>query len=361
MIRLHLFFLSGLLLLACAGCGKTTAAAAEGKERNSTLYRKALEAERAGDIKDAISQYRNLLVEEPRAFSVHLQLATLLQDYEENYIAAIYHYQQYLLLRPEAEKSTLAKDRIRVSEQLLAPQILRKVGDTVEGLTPAHLLKENDRLNRLIVQLQSEKSTFADATERAEKERAAAQSETERLRGLLNSMRVTDTVAKPAEALPKKSGQETKPAERPDAKSLKSLRDEAAALAAEGSRAAATPLPPPPPPTSRNATAEDVLRNVQQKVSGDTAVKKTEPPPVQETPPDALSALIRGDKPAKKKEPAATGAAPRTHVVKPGERLYGIAEKYYGDSTHWKKIRDANKANIDPDWRVRAGQILVIP
>jgi len=61
------------------------------------------------------------------------------------------------------------------------------------------------------------------------------------------------------------------------------------------------------------------------------------------------------------KRPPSAPAEPRTHVVQPGETLYGIAEKYYSDSTQWKKIRDANKTRIDPIGNVRAGQILVIP
>jgi len=376
MIRLCLSFLGGVLVLVSAGCGKSSVAVAEGKERNSALYRKALEAERAGDIKDAIRQYRNLLIEEPRAFSVHLQLATLLQDYEENYIAALYHYQQYLILRPDSDKTTLARDRIRISEQHLAPQILRKVGDSVEGITQAHLLKENDRLNRIIVQLQSDKSVLIEATERANRERATATNETVRLRELLSRMRVAETVEKPPATVPKKTDaasgtvskppvtlppkpdNETKGAERLDANALKALRDEAAALATEGNRAATAER------TTRTTTAEDVLRNAQQKVSGtdDTAAKPPTPPP-KETPPDVLTNLLRGgERTGTKTETTATASAePRTHVVQPGETLYGIAEKYYGSTTHWKKIRDANKTRIDPDWRVRAGQILVIP
>ncbi|MCL2104629.1 MAG: hypothetical protein FWH21_06215, partial [Kiritimatiellaeota bacterium] len=205
MVRVFLISLGGLFLLACAGCGKPSVAATEKRERNSSLHRKARAAEQTGDIKEAISLYRNLLIEEPRAFSIHFHLATLLQDYEENYIAAIYHYQQYLILRPESEKNTLANERIRVSEQLLAPQILRKVGNEVQALTPAHLLKENDRLNRAIVQLAGEKSTLAEAKERAEKERATALGETERLRETLNRMRVPETVAQPPAPPPKKT------------------------------------------------------------------------------------------------------------------------------------------------------------
>ena len=383
MNRLFLFFFSGLLLIACAGCGKSSVATAEGKERDSALYRKAREAEQAGDIKSAIQQYRDLLIEEPRAYSVHFQLAVLLQDFEENYVAALYHYQQYINLRPESDKSPIAQERIRISEQFLAPQILRKVGDTVEGITQAHLLKENDRLNRVITRLEGEKSTMAEAKERAEKERTAALNETERLREIVNRIRTTETVPKPSTPLPKKPEPDPKATERLDTKALKNLRNEAAALVVEDKP---TPPPPPPPkpadrpdtkalrneatdlvaegnraptpkPAPAPATAEDLLKSVQQKVASDTPA-----PTPEEKGLTTFAALASGAEKAdaKKAKPPA-GVEPRTHVVQPGEGLFRIAEKYYGDSTKWKKIRDANKTRIDPDGHVRAGQVLVIP
>jgi len=69
-----LIFLGGVFLLAYAGCNKPNVAAVEKRERDSPLYRKAREAERAGDIKGAVRLYQNVLVEEPRAFSAHFQL-----------------------------------------------------------------------------------------------------------------------------------------------------------------------------------------------------------------------------------------------------------------------------------------------
>ena len=72
----------------------------------------------------------------------------------------------------------------------------------------------------------------------------------------------------------------------------------------------------------------------------------------------ALSLFGRGEK--KEKAAKAPGEM-RTYVVQPGDTLFRVAEKYYGDSTHWKKIRDANRTRIDPDGRIRAGQIIVVP
>jgi LysM repeat protein len=59
--------------------------------------------------------------------------------------------------------------------------------------------------------------------------------------------------------------------------------------------------------------------------------------------------------PKPKKKPGA-----KTHTVRAGESLPSIAEKYYGDSSLWKKIYDANKNKIERG-QITPGQVLVIP
>jgi nucleoid-associated protein YgaU len=62
--------------------------------------------------------------------------------------------------------------------------------------------------------------------------------------------------------------------------------------------------------------------------------------------------------PAHAPKPKMGGGA--AHTVKPGESLPSIAEKYYGDSSQWKKIYEANKNKIKRG-QVEPGQVLVIP
>ncbi|MFN3966744.1 MAG: type IX secretion system membrane protein PorP/SprF [Endomicrobiia bacterium] len=50
----------------------------------------------------------------------------------------------------------------------------------------------------------------------------------------------------------------------------------------------------------------------------------------------------------------------RKHTVKEGESLPSIAEKYYGDSTRWKEIYEANKDKIKRG-QIVPGQVLIIP
>ena len=51
----------------------------------------------------------------------------------------------------------------------------------------------------------------------------------------------------------------------------------------------------------------------------------------------------------------------QTHWVQPGETLYSIARRYYGNENQWRKIYYANEKRLsDPD-NIPAGIKLIIP
>ena len=58
---------------------------------------------------------------------------------------------------------------------------------------------------------------------------------------------------------------------------------------------------------------------------------------------------------------AAAPKRPQTYVVQEGDTLYRIAVRFYGRLSAWKAIRDANKATISNDGRVRAGDTITLP
>ena len=58
---------------------------------------------------------------------------------------------------------------------------------------------------------------------------------------------------------------------------------------------------------------------------------------------------------------AARTAAPSKHIVKAGETLETIAERYYGDPSKWRAISDANRARLRLDGMLDAGTELEIP
>lgn len=333
-----------LLMVVGVGCSESGVAEREKAERGSQLYRKAFDAEQSGDLKEAIRLYNRVLIEEPRSYSAHFQLATLLHDHAEDYIGAIYHYKQYLSLRPETEKGTLAQDRIRIAEQLLAPQILRKVGDSVQGISQAHLLNENDRLNRLITTLEGEKSRLSESFDAAEKERLALKSDNEHLRDILQKMRISEGVSEKNRSVigverDASGGGAGPSSQKTDVETLRSLRQEAKDLSDQ-----TTKPEPIRKPVVEVPSGESMLQKVRARLMGtdksepaqaETAVPSTEQSSVvvpsgnSQTMPDkevlsSLDLFGRGEKKAKKNPRA---ESQRTYVVQPGDSLFRVAEE----------------------------------
>jgi len=63
----------------------------------------------------------------------------------------------------------------------------------------------------------------------------------------------------------------------------------------------------------------------------------------------------------KPKPEAEARQIPETYVVQEGDTLYGIAKRFYGRLSAWRRIRDANKTMISTDGRVRVGDTLKLP
>jgi nucleoid-associated protein YgaU len=59
-------------------------------------------------------------------------------------------------------------------------------------------------------------------------------------------------------------------------------------------------------------------------------------------------------------KPFSKGAM-KTHEVKDGDKMYRIAEKYYGDGTLWKSLADYNKDRVPNAGALRVGVTLRIP
>ena len=62
---------------------------------------------------------------------------------------------------------------------------------------------------------------------------------------------------------------------------------------------------------------------------------------------------------AEKKLPKAT--IPPSYVVQPGDSLYAISKKIYGDATHIESIFSANRDTLKSKNSLKVGQKLRIP
>lgn len=101
---------------------------------------------------------------------------------------------------------------------------------------------------------------------------------------------------------------------------------------------------PPPPPADQPAN-QDVTTNVA-------------PEPVAEPAAEPLSGPAGDGSAEMAPEPAPQDTA-RTYTVEPGDTLWGIAERFYGDGSKYQMIADASGI-ANPDL-IHPGQLLTIP
>lgn len=346
--------LFGLAVLA-AGCDRNMSITEiEARERTSRLYTTAMEDLQAGRTDPAIRGFEHVLVQEPRNYSAHFQLATLLQDIKKDYIGAISHYKSYLLFRPTSDKATIASDRMRVCDTLLSAEYLRKAG----GKPTEKLSGENARLADDVRKLREQ-------VKRLEGQLAKAQGQVEQLTAANKRyQRQISSLGADAEGgAPRKSI------------ATKEALAELKALAGEQQRRKLRPtdaelLDDDSPPEERPLLAEAKRLKEESEKDEKDAPRKAEPPaPASKT----AAATSTSAKDASgtgtfdsfwsnKGDQQKKGAGrPETYVVQPGDTLSKISRRFYGSPAKWRAIREANKALIPFDGRLTVGQEIRLP
>lgn len=83
-----------------AGCGGGDSA--ERREARDRYLRRAEAAKQAQDVDGAIALCEQALERRPRLALAHRELGLMLDNYRQDYVAALYHYRRYLQLRPDS-------------------------------------------------------------------------------------------------------------------------------------------------------------------------------------------------------------------------------------------------------------------
>ena len=100
------FFLAALaagMVVGLTGCDRLTGGTGSDLEHNAD-YRRARNAEAAGDFHVAATYYRKTLRAVPEAGRAHLEFGVLCEEKLGDPLAALYHYRQFLELEPNAER-----------------------------------------------------------------------------------------------------------------------------------------------------------------------------------------------------------------------------------------------------------------
>jgi tetratricopeptide (TPR) repeat protein len=169
--------LAALLLLAgaTAACSRPSAWGLH-RDRSAPLLERAAATANEGRTDEAIRLCNRALDENPGLARAHLDLAILLHDRKDDYIGAMYHYQRYLDMTPDTEKSRMIEDRVRLARQSLAARFIQEEkskgppGQTLgseskeTAIRLLDLQKENDALRKQVAALQDDLAQARAAT-----------------------------------------------------------------------------------------------------------------------------------------------------------------------------------------------------
>ena len=297
------------------------------KERADRRYRTAMDDYQAGRLPQAVEGLKEVCGKDPANASARFQLACLLQDFSKDYFGAACAFNEYLMQRPDSDKAKLAKDRLSACEKGLANVLCDKYG--LNSVSEQQKLLEAAHAEYKGLEARNKK--LSSDLESAMRRIASLSQEADRLKV----------------AIAAAADDETESAADPEIKAAKTLLGEGDV---EDSGAA--------------QALEEEKKKAKSLLDDDDANAK----PMLAQDPDAKK---KRDEAKAKEEAARREAAakavplhekrPDTYVVQEGDTLYKIAIRFYGRSSAWSLIRDANKATISMDGRVRTGQTINLP
>ncbi len=335
------------LALAC-GCDRgPSLSEIEERERTSRLYTNAMDDLQAGRMDAAIKGFERVVLEEPKSYSAHFQLATLLQDVRKDYISAIAHYRSYLALRPASDKATVAQDRVKLCETLLGAEYLRKAGGSASG----KLASDNEKLTAARDALAAQVKKLEGDLAKAKRDIARLETENASKSRLLAKLSEADDV-KGSKSTAVKDALATLREERAEVERRRISPTDAELLDEDDEADSATAA-------DRARTASEIkdLKKELAALDAEPAPPKPDAAKKGAAKPVPLDAVLGGAK----KPKTAAGARPETYTVQDGDTLFRISTRFYGSPTKWRAILNANRAIISADGRLRAGQVIRLP
>lgn len=124
MISLRLARTALALIGSAALCGCFPAGPGQSDQEKESHFQAGRARVNSMDYAGAIESFEKALEVNPHSAAAHFELGCLFKDKDPNPAAAIYHYEQYLKLRPDAENAEIIKQHIFALKQDLARAVL---------------------------------------------------------------------------------------------------------------------------------------------------------------------------------------------------------------------------------------------
>lgn len=341
-------------------------------ERQSRTYQAAMADYSAGRLDAAISGFEKAIEANANNASARFQHACLLQDYRRDWLGAMCSYREYLRLEGRSEKAPLARERLAQCERELATELAKKYS----LVASSDEVKTSEQIQKDIGETEKKVAETLKTLETAQKRMATLERENARLRRQLRMIgddgenaSQKGSVISPRELLdgdddddaappslsgiPRDFGDDGDVPRQIDASEAAKVVDDGSTAPTGKMNAAA--FEPDDASTGLREGLADAKRLVEEDESGPELLQDE----------DHSQTVVKGKlsdfamRGSEKKAPR--GDRPATYVVQDGDSLYKIARRFYGKEAAWKQIRDANKATISTDGRVKTGQTIVLP
>lgn len=296
------------VLLLAAGCWRADNSGGYAAEVDEPEYRRAKEFLKQGRNPEAMSEFNKVLAKRGlnNAPETHLDMAILYQQHMGEPLSAIYHYEKYLLLMPNAPRRDVVLQRIEAAKRDFASRLPGRPSLDLAG-APADYV---ETINRLRTQ-------------------------NEQLRAALLAAQAAAGLA-PSNANPRAAGRPV---------------------------AVANPVVVASPDSPFAQNTPSATQPVQTGAGGQPQNTPASPAAVSQ-PARQQPAQAQTQQPATRTQPQPQ-APVRRHVVKQGDSLYGIARQYYGGSVtnaHIEAIVNANRDVLESrDTPLRPGMQLKMP
>jgi tetratricopeptide (TPR) repeat protein len=151
--------LFALLLLLLVGCDDSLTSGPRSLETEDPEYRQGQIYQKQGETRKALECFLKVIDSHKGAAEAHLEAGRMYSDLNDP-LPAIYHYNQYVRLKPNSEQKDIVKQMIKTAEKQFMAQLPGRPMEP-DGMGNADL---NERVRRLLAENEKLKRELADAT-----------------------------------------------------------------------------------------------------------------------------------------------------------------------------------------------------